>query len=90
MGLYTDSGFYSLEYQRSNLCMSFRKIKYKILRKYERNVRKIFTLIKLEAHPRHYSQIHPTLQQIPAHSTLELCLWWLALDRDITAHIGAS
>ena len=23
----------------------------------------------------HYSQIHPALQQIPAHSTLELCLW---------------
>ena len=22
-----------------------------------------------------YSQIHPALQQIPAHSTLELCLW---------------
>ena len=24
---------------------------------------------------RSYSQIHPALQQIPAHSTLELCLW---------------
>ena len=23
----------------------------------------------------HYSQIHEALQQIPAHSTLELCLW---------------
>ena len=31
-----------------------------------------------------YSQIHPALQQIPTHSTLELCLWWLALIRDIT------
>ena len=38
----------------------------------------------------HYSQIHPALQQIPAHSTLELCLWWLALDRDITSRVGAS
>ena len=23
----------------------------------------------------YYSQIHPALQQIPAHSTRELCLW---------------
>ena len=38
----------------------------------------------------HYSQIHPALQHIPTHSTLGLCLWWLALDRDITSHIGAS
>ena len=37
-----------------------------------------------------YTQIHPALQQIPAHSTLELCLWWLALDKDITSHVGAS
>ena len=38
----------------------------------------------------HYSEIHPALQQIPAHSTLELCLCWLALDRDIVSHVGAS
>ena len=38
----------------------------------------------------HYSQNHPALQQMPAHSTLELCLWWLALNRDITTHVGAS
>ena len=38
----------------------------------------------------YYSQIHPALQQIPAHSTPELCLWWLTLDRDITSHVGAS
>ena len=38
----------------------------------------------------HYSQIHPALQQISAHSILELCLWWLTLDGDITSHIGAS
>ena len=30
-----------------------------------------------------YTQIHPALQQIPAHSTPELCLRWLALDRDM-------
>ena len=41
---------------------------------------------------KYYTQIHPALQPIPAHSTLELCLWWLALDRDIpvTSHAGVS
>ena len=38
----------------------------------------------------YYNHIHPALQQIPAHSTLELCSRWLALDRDITSHVGAS
>ena len=37
-----------------------------------------------------YSQIHPALQLISPHSTLELCLWWLAFDRDITSHVEAS
>ena len=37
-----------------------------------------------------YSQIHPPLQQIPTHITLELCLCWVARDGDITSHVGAS
>ena len=33
----------------------------------------------------YYSQIHPALQQIPAHSTLEhFACDWLALDWDIS------
>ena len=56
-------------------------IKKKKKKKENMHIRDLFSFKKKN----HYSQIHPALQQIPTHSTLELCLLWLALDRDITS-----
>ena len=54
MSLYSESGFYSLEYRRSKICMRyFMRISTKYSNYLERNVKNLNSLPKFEAHPRY-------------------------------------